>query len=58
MDRVDYPSRSEVWGRLVAHVESHGLKPVVGATFPLEEAAAAHAALESRATSGKVLLIP
>ncbi|WP_113704299.1 zinc-binding dehydrogenase [Nonomuraea lactucae] len=35
-------------GRLVPAVQS----------FPLEQAAAAHAALESRATTGKVLLIP
>jgi NADPH2:quinone reductase len=30
----------------------------VGATFPLSEAAAAHRALESRATTGKILLLP
>jgi NADPH2:quinone reductase len=30
----------------------------IGATYPLAEAAAAHEALESRATTGKLLLIP
>ncbi|MEG2578742.1 MAG: zinc-binding dehydrogenase, partial [Glutamicibacter sp.] len=30
----------------------------IGAEFPLAEAAAAHAALESRATTGKVILVP
>ena len=30
----------------------------IGATFPLAEAAAAHAALEGRQTTGKVLLLP
>jgi NADPH2:quinone reductase len=30
----------------------------IGATFPLAEAAAAHRALEGRATTGKVLLLP
>ena len=30
----------------------------IGARFPLAEAAAAHRALEGRATTGKVLLIP
>ena len=30
----------------------------VGARFPLREAAAAHRALESRSTTGKVLLEP
>jgi NADPH2:quinone reductase len=34
------------------------LRPVVGQTFPLDEAAAAHRAIEARATVGKTLLIP
>lgn len=32
--------------------------PVVGATFPLADAAGAHRALVSRATTGKVVLVP
>jgi NADPH2:quinone reductase len=32
------------------------LLPVIGQTFPLADAAAAHAALEARATVGKVVL--
>lgn len=35
-----------------------GLQVRVGARYPLEQAAAAHRALESRSTTGKVLLIP
>lgn len=34
------------------------LRPVIGQTFTLEDAAAAHAAIESRTTTGKTLLIP
>ena len=34
------------------------LEPVIGQTFPLEQGAEAHAAVESRATLGKTLLIP
>ncbi|GAA3469399.1 zinc-binding dehydrogenase [Nonomuraea roseola] len=34
------------------------LRPVIGQTFPLDEAAAAHRAIEARATTGKTLLIP
>lgn len=34
------------------------IKPVVGQSFPLERAADAHAAVESRSTVGKTLLIP
>ncbi|MBO0687023.1 MAG: zinc-binding dehydrogenase [Candidatus Dormibacteraeota bacterium] len=33
------------------------LRPVIGQTFPLEQAAAAHAAIEGRATLGKTLLV-
>jgi NADPH2:quinone reductase len=33
------------------------LRPVIGQTFPLEDAARAHAAIESRATTGKTLLV-
>ncbi len=33
------------------------IRPVIGQTFPLERAAEAHAALESRATIGKTLLL-
>jgi NADPH2:quinone reductase len=33
------------------------LRPVIGQTFPLEDAAGAHAAIESRATTGKTLLV-
>ncbi|MFD5554120.1 zinc-binding dehydrogenase [Streptomyces sp. NPDC127068] len=36
----------------------HGtLRPVIGQTFPLASAAAAHAAIEARATLGKTLLV-
>jgi NADPH2:quinone reductase len=39
-------------------MESGELKVRVGATFPLTSAAEAHRAIESRRTTGKVLLIP
>ena len=34
------------------------LSPLIGATFPLADAAAAHRALESRSVAGKIVLIP
>lgn len=37
-------------------IESGAIKPIVGQTFPLEEAAEAHRCLESADSSGKVLL--
>ncbi len=54
---LDFPSRRDVWERMCAHVERHGLRPIVGHRFPLERAHEAHAALESRASRGKVLLL-
>ncbi len=42
--------------RILPLVASGSLKPVVDRTFPLEQAAAAHAHLESRAQFGKVVL--
>lgn len=39
-------------------IEGKKLRVRIDRTFPLAEAAAAHTALESRATTGKVLLIP
>jgi len=58
IDNLKFQRRREVWDRLVAHAEEHGLRPVLGPAYPLAEAAAAHAALESRATTGKLLLLP
>lgn len=45
-------------GELFAAVRAGTLDVRIGATFPLAEAAAAHAALEARRTTGKVLLLP
>ncbi len=42
----------------LAEAASDRLRPVIGQTFPLSPAAAAHAAIEARATMGKTLLIP
>jgi NADPH2:quinone reductase len=48
----DYEERS------VAAVASGELVPLVGQRFPLAESAAAHAAIETRATVGKTVLVP
>lgn len=45
-------------GELFAAVAAGTLDVRIGATFPLADAAQAHRALEGRATTGKVLLIP
>ena len=45
-------------GELFDAVRAGDLDVRIGATFPLAEAADAHRALESRSTTGKVLLLP
>jgi len=43
---------------LVALWETGAVKPLVGATFPLERAGDAHALIEQRKSVGKVVLVP
>jgi NADPH2:quinone reductase len=45
-------------GRLVDDVAKGDLRVVVDSTYPLAEAAAAHAHIESRKAVGRVVLIP
>lgn len=45
-------------GELFELVAQGKLQVRIGASFPLAEAAAAHTALESRSTTGKVILVP
>ncbi|MFW7414944.1 quinone oxidoreductase family protein [Demequina sp. SO4-18] len=45
-------------GELFSAVASGKLDVRIGATYPIEEAPAAHRALEARGTTGKVLLLP
>ncbi|MGI9610253.1 MAG: zinc-binding dehydrogenase, partial [Acidimicrobiia bacterium] len=54
-DRTELEARSNA---LFAAVTAGDLAVRIGGTFPLVEAAAAHRALESRATAGKLLLVP
>ena len=55
---TSYEDRLRRSGELFAWVRSGALKVNIAARFPLVEGGAAHAVLESRASSGKVLLIP
>jgi NADPH2:quinone reductase len=45
-------------GRLIDEVAAGELKVLVDRTFPLSEAAAAHAYIESRQAVGRVVLVP
>jgi NADPH:quinone reductase len=54
---VELPPR-ELARLALAEAAAGRLRPTIGQTFPLGNAAAAHAAIERRATVGKTLLIP
>lgn len=53
--REDFPRRVTY---MLNEAAEGRIRPTIGKTFPLTEAAEAHAALESRTTVGKILLIP
>ena len=46
------------WEAMLPHLRSGALAPIVGATYPLEQAAEAIASLETRSVTGKVLVTP
>lgn len=54
---LDRPARLQaIFERLRAFVSDKGIKPVIGRVFPFDAVAEAHAFVESRASTGKVLL--
>jgi NADPH:quinone reductase len=55
--RLDPERLRELSRAALAEAEAGRLRPLIGQTFPLERAAAAHAAIEARATVGKTLLL-
>lgn len=46
----------EQWGRLLPHVESGAVAPLVGGTYPLDQAAIAVEELEARRATGNLVL--
>ncbi len=57
LDALAAHTRRREWDELVAFCAAHELRPVIGARFPFEQAAQAHAALQARRTMGKVVLV-
>jgi len=55
--RPDAAAMRELTSAALAQAAAGRLRPVIGQTFPLHRAAAAHAAIEARETIGKTLLI-
>jgi NADPH2:quinone reductase len=49
---------NDVIAELFALIEAGKLKPVIGGTYPLNEAAGAHRAMLARETTGKIVLKP
>jgi NADPH2:quinone reductase len=58
VENIDFVRRRATYDEIVRFAERHELRPHVGARFPLADAVAAHTAIESRATTGKVVLVP
>ncbi|HVN49856.1 MAG TPA: zinc-binding dehydrogenase [Acidimicrobiales bacterium] len=56
LDNLEFTRRRDTWDALVAHSERHELRPVVGQLLPFEDVQQAHTALESRRSTGKVVL--
>jgi NADPH:quinone reductase-like Zn-dependent oxidoreductase len=46
----------QVFGNLVKRIENGDIKPLIGATFPLQQIAAAQAAFAEKAYTGKIVL--
>jgi len=55
LDRV---TLNEELARLFDLAQAGTLKVLIGGSYPLEQVAEAHRALENRLTTGKVVLIP
>jgi NADPH2:quinone reductase len=56
VDNLAFQTRRPVWDRLVDHVERNGIRPLVGSVLPFEQVGEAHTALETRRSTGKVVL--
>jgi NADPH2:quinone reductase len=55
--QVPPAERTRLTERALAEAAAGRLRPVIGQTFPLEQAADAHAAIEARSVIGKTLLL-
>lgn len=51
----NYPTQEDI-DRIFSFIEENGIRPYVGATFPLQDAGTAHKAIEDGAVLGKVVL--
>ena len=49
---------ARLWSDLTGFSAAHDLRPLVGATFPLDQIGAAHVLMESRGSTGKIVVLP
>ncbi len=56
IDNLGFGYQRATWDRLVDHVDAHGIRPLVGHVYPFADVAEAHRSLESRRSTGKVVL--
>ena len=56
LDNLAFNQRRGIWDKLVAHVDEHALRPLVTQVYPFEEVRASHEALETRRSTGKIVL--
>jgi NADPH2:quinone reductase len=54
---VELFDRRRLTEQALAEAVAGRIHPVIGQTFPLEQAAKAHTAIEARSITGKVLLL-
>jgi len=52
----DAERMSRLWSDLTAFVAEHAIRPVVGATFEFDDIAEAHRLMESRRSTGKIIV--
>ena len=53
---LDDPRLATLWSALVAFVSTHGIRPLVGATFSFDQMPQAHRLMESRQSVGKIVV--
>jgi NADPH2:quinone reductase len=57
IDHLGFTRRRDIWNSLVAHAETHAIRPLVSQVHPFEQIRDAHLALESRRSTGKIVVI-
>ena len=57
IENLDVARNRDAWEPMVDHAEQHAIRPLVGRVYPFEQMREAHLALESRRTTGKIVVV-